>query len=451
MRPMKLFMNLFTCFILPVFFVIYSVLPAGATGKYILAVIPFENITRKPDLDWLSMGISETINNDLMAVEGLVLVERLQLRKVIEEQSLHLTGIIDEKTVVKIGKLMGASILVVGGFQKMNDQIRLTARFVDVETGGILQTAKVTGKMDEIFELQDRIVAKLAGNLNIELKKQEIAKIGTVPTKSLEAYEHFGQGALLQVRKNYQGAAKELAKATEIDPDFSAAIDMLKEVFWSLSKGNYWTYEKKTRITGNTTMEMISEMTRRSGGLEFFNGRNVFSYMEKGETKAMVKGKVITVPMEQTLYYFKGKDGIYWAGQKVLSSGTGSTYKCIPPPLSFPYKFSKGGSWENVFISKVDRNGKPFDSSQFTLKTKIIGVEDVEVSAGKFKAFKVEVLLGSKAKPGYKYSTDSQTDYTCWFAPGVGIVKTMSRTEMEILNKKTVTVIVETLKEYHIE
>ncbi|MDY6790417.1 MAG: CsgG/HfaB family protein [Thermodesulfobacteriota bacterium] len=451
MRPMTLCMNLFICFVFSIFFAIYSVLPAAAAGKYTLAVIPFENITRKPDLDWLSMGISETINNDLMAVEGLVLIERLQLRKILEEQQLHLTGIIDEKTVVKIGKLMGANILVVGGFQKMNDQIRLTARFVDVETGGILQTAKVTGKMDEIFELQDRIVAKLAKNLNIELKKQEIAKIGTAPTKSLKAYQHFGQGALLQARKNYQGAAKELARATEIDPDFSAAIDMLKEVFWSLDKGNYWTYETKTRITDDTTMEMISEMTRRSGGLESFNGRNVFSYMKKGETKVMVTGKAMTVPIEQTLYYFKGEDGIYWAGQKVLSSGTGTIYTCSPPPLSFPFKFSKGRSWKDVFINKVDQNGKPLAASQATLSSKIIGVEEVEVSAGKFKAFVVEVTFASKAKPGYKYGTDSHTEYTCWFAPGVGIVKTVSRTEMVILNKKTVTLIEETLKKYHIE
>jgi hypothetical protein len=196
---------------------------------------------------------------------------------------------------------------------------------------------------------------------------------------------------------------------------------------------------------------MISEMTRRAGGLESFNGRNVFSYMEKGETKVMMKGKMITVPIEQTLYYFKGEDGIYWAGQKVLSSGTGSTYKCSPPPLSFPYKFSKGRSWENVFISKADKNGKPLAASQVTLSTKIIGVEDVKVPAGKFKAFVVEVVLGSKAKHGYRYATDSHTDYTCWFAPGVGIVKTVSRTEMEILDKKTVTVIEEILKKYRVE
>ena len=82
-----------------------------------VAVMPFENTTNDPSLDWLSLGIPETLTNDLLAVKGIVMVERLQLRKVMEEQKLYLTGAVDSKTVVKVGKLVGANILVVGAFQ----------------------------------------------------------------------------------------------------------------------------------------------------------------------------------------------------------------------------------------------------------------------------------------------------------------------------------------------
>ena len=56
----------------------------------------------------------------------------------------------------------GVSWLVAGGFQSLGDQLRITARIVDVDTGTTRATVKVDGRMDEVFALQDRIVVELA-------------------------------------------------------------------------------------------------------------------------------------------------------------------------------------------------------------------------------------------------------------------------------------------------
>lgn len=61
------------------------------------------------------------------------MVERLQIKRILEEIKLSMTGLIDEKTAQKAGELMGADLMVVGGYQKFGDEIRITARFVKDE------------------------------------------------------------------------------------------------------------------------------------------------------------------------------------------------------------------------------------------------------------------------------------------------------------------------------
>ena len=95
-----------------VFSLTLTALPVGAQST--IAVVPFENVNGDRSLDWLSAGIPETITNSLLAVKGIVLVDRVQLRKVMDEQKFQWSGMADERTAVKLGKIAGASIMVVG-------------------------------------------------------------------------------------------------------------------------------------------------------------------------------------------------------------------------------------------------------------------------------------------------------------------------------------------------
>jgi TolB-like protein len=400
------------------------------------------------------MGIPETITNDLNAIKGIVLIERLQLTKVMDEQALQLTGAIDEGTAVKVGKLTGADVLVVGAFQKQAQMIRLTARFVNVQTSEIFQTAKVTGKMDDIFYLQDQIVQYLCKNLNIELKQNELEQLAEKPTESMEAYQHFGQGSLLQARKDYTGAAKELQQASAADPKFSLAKKRFAEIFLSLNNGNYWTYGTTSKIIGmGDDNETPGTETSRAGGHELFNGMSVFSYITRGEAQSDVLGNIKS---ETSSYYIKKDDGVYLVGAKGGSSMGTATMTYDPPYLYYPYDMEVGKQWE--VNSAILMEGKVFHMSMKGAlkqeeKRKVIKRDTITVPAGTFDCFVIESRSSSKGKVhsccclgiGLNYSTTVVT--TTWFAQGVGTIKTRMETK-----EKKFTIVNETvLREYHIE
>ena len=114
-----------------------------ATQPRTIAVLPFDNISGQSDDDWLGLGIAETIIADLQRVGAVSLFDI--------GNTLPLEGARD----------LGLSWVITGGYQRVGDQLRITARILDVETGATQGAAKVDGTLSDLFSLQDQIVSEL--------------------------------------------------------------------------------------------------------------------------------------------------------------------------------------------------------------------------------------------------------------------------------------------------
>ncbi|MFP6571194.1 MAG: FlgO family outer membrane protein, partial [Vicinamibacterales bacterium] len=130
-----------------------------ATEKGSVAVGPFVNISGRPSDDWIGYGIAETLSADLQQLTTLSVISRDAL----DEEFSLLPGRPDdlEQVAREISQELGVRWLIVGGYQRINDQVRITARVVETETGRIETVTRVDGSIAELFDLQDQIVAEL--------------------------------------------------------------------------------------------------------------------------------------------------------------------------------------------------------------------------------------------------------------------------------------------------
>jgi tetratricopeptide (TPR) repeat protein len=200
-----------------------------------VAVLPFENLNRDSTYDVLSRGMCESLIEGLSSIQSLTLVERGQVEKALKEQALGLTGVIDEKTAPKTGQLLGAKYLVMGSYQVLGNQVKITARFVNVKTGEIDQgkIVTVTGKYpDEVFDLQTQIASKLVTSFNVAATKAEIDKMADIMKNpgNYTAYELYMKGRnadLLGTEAGYQAAVAFFRKAIELNPDYAKAYNGL--------------------------------------------------------------------------------------------------------------------------------------------------------------------------------------------------------------------------------
>jgi serine/threonine protein kinase/tetratricopeptide (TPR) repeat protein len=189
-----------------------------------VAVMTFANITREPSDDWIGTGIAETVSSDLKNIHGLTVIGRARVYDAL--RNLSSGGHLDESLAIDIGRRLGATWVVVGGFQRLGELVRITANFVDIETGEVRRTVKVDGKIGEIFALQDKIVYELSQGLNLALRGTEIAGIERRETRSVEAYESYARGMMnlrLASRDSIERAIAAFEDAIAHDAEYAMA------------------------------------------------------------------------------------------------------------------------------------------------------------------------------------------------------------------------------------
>lgn len=197
---------------------------ARAAGP--VAVMPFKNLTGQGELDWLRVGIAETLVADLQKDGSRKVVERAEIDRALAEIALQASQDSDEGLAAKAGRLVGAETVVVGGYQASGKgkatKLRLTARFVEVASGVVTETAKVDGDLADVFELQDEVVARL-----LKKPKRAPRPKATAPQQREKRVEAFRVFALAQSTSSQAEQIKYLREAVALDPDFVYATDQL--------------------------------------------------------------------------------------------------------------------------------------------------------------------------------------------------------------------------------
>lgn len=191
---------------------------APATFSQPIAVLPFKNLNEDGATQWMAKGIAETMVSDLRRTGKVKVVEREQLDRALSEILLQGAKPAEDSTAAQLGRMVGAKTVVVGSFQVAGTQLRINARFVEVETGVVLDTAKATGPVTRVFALQDEVVDRLLGG-----EKPANRPVRKASDKTVKAYELW--------TKSLGGSDAEkvgLLKASLAqDPEFPYALEDL--------------------------------------------------------------------------------------------------------------------------------------------------------------------------------------------------------------------------------
>lgn len=192
-----------------------------------VAVLDFENVSGDASLKWLSSGIAETVTNDLRSAT-LRVIDRVRV--------VEATGRVG-RDLRALRTALDIELAVVGSFQRAGDRLRVTGRVVDAATGESKADAKADGALEQVFELQDRIVTQLSNALGTG--KGTPGQTRHRETSSLEAYQAFTEGRVrLESLDSARvaGAIADFERAVVLDPRYAAA-------HVGLANARFWQYE----------------------------------------------------------------------------------------------------------------------------------------------------------------------------------------------------------------
>ena len=245
--------------------------PATNTAaKLTVAILDFQSST--PGNPELGQQLSETLVATLSGESGYSLVDRSSLAKTLQEHELNITGLVDADQATKIGKLVGAKILVTGKVFLLDKQIFITAKLIGVETG-LVDGIIIKGERDaEVAGLIMQLSEKLAKRIPLAAPKL-IASDEVVfdPVPALKT--KLAGKKLPVVSVHVTERHVEEARAARIDPAVETEIrKLMLECGFKVVDGDA-TEQARAGVTVSITGEAFSEFGARIGDLYSCTGR----------------------------------------------------------------------------------------------------------------------------------------------------------------------------------
>ena len=202
-----------------------------------IAVLPFTNGgsygQEREDFDALEVGLQQMLMTELAVGDQLRLVERSRLRQLLEEQDLGASGRVDANTAARLGQLVGARYMVLGGFTDLYGDFRIDARVVDVQSGEIVKTERVRDNRSKIYDLVVDLAGQVRDGLDLPalsrqaMQQREQREEREVPQEAVRLYV---KGLLYQDRGDSERAAELFRQAVNEYPDYTEATEALRQV-----------------------------------------------------------------------------------------------------------------------------------------------------------------------------------------------------------------------------
>jgi len=192
-----------------------------------IAVLPFENMTEQPGSDYFSDGITEDIISALSEINGLRVIARTSI--------LQYKG--TTKTVVEIAKEVNVNTILEGSVRRIDNNVRVVAQLIDIETDDHLWANTYDRKLDDIFEVQSDIALNIANALEAELSTELTAELTSSSTQNSQAYENYLKGKeqyYTYTEEGFRKAVKYYNSALELDPNYALAYAELAGAYAQL-------------------------------------------------------------------------------------------------------------------------------------------------------------------------------------------------------------------------
>lgn len=159
-----------------------------------LVVLPFSNLTPDPEFTWFTDGLTETLINTLMSVDGIRVIARGTAFSIGD-------GGGNDTDYHALGKTLGIAHVVKGSVQRQDNRLRITAKLIRTSDGYQSWTDAYDRELDDIFDVQDAITESIVASMEVLLAQELIAPAADNDLRVPDAYRLYLRGRHLQAQR----------------------------------------------------------------------------------------------------------------------------------------------------------------------------------------------------------------------------------------------------------
>jgi TolB-like protein len=182
------------------------------------------------NLEAMQVGLQQMLLVELDVNSALRIVERSQLRQILEEQNLARDSLVSPRTAARIGQLVGARYMVLGSFMVLFKDFHLNARVVDTETGEILVTTRVHDTREKVYELVVELASQLTDAVDLPPLPKDVLEQRRSRNIPREATDLYIRAVWFQEQGLKTDAIELLRRVADEFPQMTEAQEALRQL-----------------------------------------------------------------------------------------------------------------------------------------------------------------------------------------------------------------------------
>jgi TolB-like protein len=212
--------------------------PVSLPPRLSIVVLPFANLGGDPAQEYFVDGVTESLTTDLSRISGSFVIAR---NTAFTYKGKHVD-------VKQIGRELGVRYVLEGSVQRGGNRMRVNVQLIDAETGNHLWAERFDKPLADLFDMQDEIVARLAGQLGTQLIEAEARRAQRTPLP--DSMDLYFQGVACVHKgltpENMAQARGYYEQALALDPGNIEAL-VGNGLVDLASIGNYLTEDRAAR------------------------------------------------------------------------------------------------------------------------------------------------------------------------------------------------------------
>lgn len=193
-----------------------------------LAVLPLRNISKDPNSEYLSEGITESIINTLSRIS--------KLRVLAPSTVFRFKG--KDVDPQEIGQLLKVRAVMLGRVMQLGEKLVIRSELVNVADGSLIWGEQYDRTLSDLLATQDEIAKAITESLKLKLTRQDQIRLSKRYTANTEAYNLYLRGRYFWNRYDKEWVLKSIEafeQAIEIDASYALAYTGIADAYFRLS------------------------------------------------------------------------------------------------------------------------------------------------------------------------------------------------------------------------
>lgn len=189
-----------------------------------IAVLPLQNLSGKPEQDYLADGMTEALTTELARISALRVISR--------ESAMEFKGV--RKPLSQVAEELKVDAVVEGAVVREGSRVAVTARLIQVRPEKLLWAERYDRDLTSLLGLQNEVARAVASEIQAKLTPREKALLATTRRVDPQAYEAYVKGHFFLETVTPEGisrAVEYFSRAIDIDPTYAPAYAGLADAY----------------------------------------------------------------------------------------------------------------------------------------------------------------------------------------------------------------------------